>query len=229
VNTKVVCYLRVSTERTQGANGLGIEAQRATVAEFCNRGGFTLAKEFVEVESGRNDARPVLAKALAHARRIGATLLVARLDRLSRSVRFIATVLDAGVEFRACDVPDASRLLLHILSAVAEAEAVAISQRTKAALAAARTRGVRLGAENPACRNLTSDAARTGRVRGAEANRAKAVADNNSDVLPIVIGLRNSGRSLRQIAESLNGDGITTRKGSAWTAVQVKRVLDRAA
>jgi DNA invertase Pin-like site-specific DNA recombinase len=220
----IVSYLRVSTERSQGANGLGIDGQRATVADFCQRGGFTLSKEFVEVESGRNNERTVLAKALAHARRIGATLLVAKLDRLSRSVRFIATVLDAGVEFRACDVPDASRLLLHILSAVAEAEAAAISQRTKVALKAARERGTLLGAQNPACRNLTAAATARGRVAGQAANRAKAIAAF-VDVLPTITALREEGLSLRAIAERLNAE--FPREGGCWQAAQVKRVLDR--
>ena len=221
-------YLRVSTERSQGAHGLGIDAQRATVADFCDRGGFTLAKEYVEVESGRINERTVLTKALAHARRIGATLLVAKLDRLSRSVRFIATVLEAGVEFRACDVPDASRLLLHILSAVAEAEAAAISARTRAALGAARQRGTLLGASNPACRNLSADAALRGRARGQEANRTKAIAEY-ADVLPIIRSMRAQETSLRGIAEALNRDGYTTRTGARWSAVQVLRVIDRAA
>ena len=223
MSTKVVSYLRVSTER-QGASGLGLEAQRATVTAFCGHREFELAKEYVEVESGRNNARPVLAKALAHARRIGAVLLVAKLDRLSRSVRFIATVLDAGVEFRACDVPDASRLLLHILSAVAEAEAAAISARTKAALQAAQARGTRLGAANPASRNLSAAAAARGRKRGQAANRAKAVA-TYADMLPTMLELRAAGRSLRDIAAELNAEqGDTT-----WNAVKVKRALDRAA
>jgi DNA invertase Pin-like site-specific DNA recombinase len=222
---RIVSYLRVSTERSQGANGLGIDSQRATVADFCQRGGFTLAKEFVEVESGRNDERTVLAKALAHARRIGATLLVAKLDRLSRSVRFIATVLDAGVEFRACDVPDASRLLLHILSAVAEAEACAISARTKAALKAARERGTLLGAQNPECRNL-GDSTGRGRAAGQMANRSKAIAAY-ADVLPTIMVLRSEGLSLRAIAERLNVE--YPRERGFWQATQVKRVLERAA
>jgi DNA invertase Pin-like site-specific DNA recombinase len=158
------------------------------------------------------------------ARRIGATLLVAKLDRLSRSVRFIATELDAGVEFRACDAPDASRLLLHILSAVAEAKA-AISQRTKAALKAARERGTLLGDENPASRNLGDSTAR-GRAAGQAANRAKAIAAC-ADVLPTITALREQGLSLRGIAERLNAD--YPRENGSWQATQVKRILDRAA
>jgi DNA invertase Pin-like site-specific DNA recombinase len=168
----------------------------------------------------------VLTKALAHARRIGATLLVAKLDRLSRSVRFIATVLDAGVEFRACDVPDASRLLLHILSVVAEAEAAAISQRTKSALRAARERGTLLGAQNPASRNLTAESTARGRAAGQAANRAKAIA-GSADVLPTIVALREQGLSLRAVAERL--DVEYPREAGSWQAVQVKRILDRAA
>jgi DNA invertase Pin-like site-specific DNA recombinase len=205
---RIVSYLRVSTERSQGANGLGIHAQRATVADFCQRGRFALAKEFVAIESGRNNERTVLAKAVAHARRIGATLLVAKLDRLSRSVRFIATVLDAGVEFRACDVPDASRLLLHILSAVPEAEAAAVSQRTKSALKAARERGTLLGAENPACRNLGDSTAR-GRAAGQAANQAKAVAAF-ADVLEDRFEQAMPQRPLKQWLPSGYGNRVAT-------------------
>jgi DNA invertase Pin-like site-specific DNA recombinase len=129
------------------------------------------------------------------------------------------------VEFRACDVPDASRLLLHILSAVAEAEAAAISQRTKAALKAARDRGARLGAENPACRNLGDSTAR-GRAAGQAANRAKAIGAF-ADVLPTIIALREQGLSLRAIAERLNGE--YPRESGSWQATQVKRVIDRSA
>lgn len=224
---KVVSYLRVSTI-SQGASGLGLEAQRATVLDFCKRGGFTLDREFVEVESGRKNERPTLSKALAHARRVGATLLVARLDRLSRSVRFIATVLDSGVEFRACDVPDASRLLLHILSAVAEAEAAAISERTRNALQAAKARGVKMGAAHPAGKKLSDEAAARGRAEGQRRNREKAKIEY-ADVLPAITALLAQGNSLRRIAAQLNADGLTTRKGAEWTAVQVSRVLQRAA
>ena len=147
MTSKIVSYLRVSTVR-QGESGLGLDAQRAAVEAFCKRTSSTIAREFVEVESGRHDDRPKLAEALAFARRTRATLLVAKLDRLSRSVRFIATVMDSGVEFAAADMPDANRMMLHLLAAIAEGEAKAISDRTKAALAAYKARGGRLGAHN---------------------------------------------------------------------------------
>jgi DNA invertase Pin-like site-specific DNA recombinase len=163
---------------------------------------------------------------------IGAVLLVAKLDRLSRSVKFIATVLDAGVEFRACDMPDASRMVLHIMAAVAEGEAAAISARTRAALGAAKQRGVLLGGTARKARglrpNLTRRVAAEGRARGQEANRTKAVSEY-ADVLPIIRSLRKQETSLRGIADALNRDGFTTRKGATWSAVQVQRVLRRAA
>jgi DNA invertase Pin-like site-specific DNA recombinase len=224
---KCVAYYRVSTVR-QGASGLGLEGQRAAVEAHCSRTGAIIAREFVEVESGRHDDRPKLAEALAYARRAKATLLVAKLDRLSRSVRFIATVLDSGADFAACDVPEANRLLLHVLAAVAENEARAISDRTKAALAAYKARGGRLGASNPTYRPLTSEARSKGAKLGAASNQRRAI-EAYLDLLPYVQKLRGQGLSLRAIASRLNDDGHTTRADKAWTAQQVRLVLNRAA
>jgi hypothetical protein len=142
--TAFVAYLRVSTAR-QGVSGLGLEAQRATVDAFARQHGGTVVGSFIEVENGKRSDRPELAKALEAARKAKATLVFAKLDRLSRNVAFIANLMDAGVDFVACDQPFASRLTLHILAAVAEDEARRISERTKAALAAAKARGVKLG------------------------------------------------------------------------------------
>jgi DNA invertase Pin-like site-specific DNA recombinase len=225
VNSKIVSYLRVSTDR-QGRSGLGLEGQRAAIGAHALRVGATIAKEFIEVESGRHDDRPKLAEALAFARRAKATLVVAKLDRLSRSVRFIATVLDSGVEFAACDVPEANRLLLHVLAAVAENEARAVSDRTRAALQAARARGVLLGTHNPAIRRLTQAARFRGASLGAKAVRRMAM-EAYEDLHPRIVALRGSGMSLREIARSLNHDGHSTRSDTAWTAVQVWRVLQR--
>lgn len=226
--TKKVCtYLRVSTDR-QGRSGLGLEGQRTAVEAHCRRVGAVVAREYVEVESGRNNDRPKLAEALAYARRAKATLLVAKLDRLSRSVRFIATVLDAGVDFAAADVPEANRLLLHVLAAVAESEAKAISDRTKAALQAARARGVRLGTHNAAVPSLTPEARSKGAARGAEANRRNAI-EAVADLLPYVQKLRTAGLSLRAIASRLNDEGHRTRTDKPWGSVQVMLMLRRAA
>lgn len=224
---KVVTYYRVSTDK-QGRSGLGLEAQKAAVEAYAARTHATIVREFVEIESGKNDSRPKLAEALAYARRAKAVLLVAKLDRLSRSVRFIATVLDSGVEFAAADVPEANRLLLHVLAAVAEAEAKAISDRTKAALKAAKARGVRLGSHNPSVPQLSAKARRKGAVLGAQSGRRKAV-EAYSDLEEFVLSLHAKGYSLREIAAALNDEGHETRNGAQWTATQVHRLLKRVA
>ncbi len=132
-NGKFVSYLRVSTAR-QDASGLGLEAQRTAVAGYLNGGDWTLIKEVVEVESGKRNDRPALASALQLCRKHKATLVIAKLDRLARNVAFISNLMEAGVEFVAVDMPQANRFMVHILAAVAEQEAEAISKRTKAAL-----------------------------------------------------------------------------------------------
>jgi DNA invertase Pin-like site-specific DNA recombinase len=215
---KWVSYLRVSTGK-QGESGLGLEAQRAAVEAYLNGGNWTLAAEFVEVESGKRDSnRPQLAAALAACKKLKAKLVVAKLDRLSRNVRFIATVMDSGVEFIACDNPHATRLTLHILAAVAEHEREMISQRTKAALAAAKARGKKLGGPNLALATTL----------GNEANRAAAdrFAQN---VAPVIRDIKASGiTTLRAIAAALNARGVPTPRGAQWNATQVMSVLRRA-
>lgn len=220
---KVVSYVRVSTAR-QGASGLGLEAQRAAVKAYCDLNGCEPLAEYQEVESGTKSQRPVLRQALAHAKRVKATLLIAKLDRLSRNVAFIANLLESGVNAVACDMPSADHFQWHIMSAVAQREAKAISERTIAALTAAKARGTLLGASNPACRNLDSNA----RQRGSQAN-AKAANTFYDDVVSIVRDMHGNRNSLRAIAEMLNAQGKTTRNGSQWTATQVLRVLKRAA
>src|SRR3954466_1761959 len=167
---KWVAYYRVSTAK-QGASGLGLEAQREAVAGYLNGGNWQLAAEFTEVESGRKNDRPELAKGLALCRRIGATLIIAKLDRLARNVAFVSNLMESGVEFVAVDFPTANQLTIHILAAVAEHEREMISARTKAALAAAKARGTKLG--NP---NLTDAARAKGREVARTVNRAKAAA-----------------------------------------------------
>lgn len=141
---KFISYCRVSTVK-QGASGLGLEAQQATIARYLNGGSWELLDEFVEIESGKKDDRPELAKALHHCRMTGATLVIAKLDRLSRDLHFISSLQKAGVEFVACDMPSANKFTVHIFAALAEHEREMISQRTKAALAALKARGVKLG------------------------------------------------------------------------------------
>lgn len=222
----VIGYLRVST-KGQGESGLGIEAQRAAVEAYARQNGATLVACYVEVESGKLADRPELAKALAHARRSKATLVVAKLDRLARNVAFLSALMESKVPFVAADNPHANRLTVHILAAVAEAEALAISQRTKAALAAYKARGGKLGAELPQCRNLTEAARLKGTERAAAA-KARAADEAYADLQPILTELRAGGMTLQAIADKLNADGHTTRRGAAWNPVQVARVLERA-
>ena len=223
--TMAIGYLRVST-KGQGESGLGIEAQRAAVEGYCKQSGAAFITVYTEVESGKLSDRPELAKALAHARRSKATLVVAKLDRLARNVAFLSALMDSTVPFVACDNPHANRLTLHILAAVAEAEAVAISQRTKAALAAYKARGGKLGADLPQCRNLTEEARRKG-AQNAGVAVAEAADEAYADLLPIVGELRAKGLSLQAIADDLNAQGHTTRRGKPWNPVQVSRVLER--
>lgn len=207
---RFVAYYRVSTDR-QGASGLGLDAQRAAVAAFISGRG-VLASEFTEVESGRRNDRPELHMAIAACQRQRATLVIAKLDRLARNVAFIANLMESGVEFVAVDMPQANRLTLHILAAVAEHEREMISQRTKAALAVAKARGTKLGNPNP---NLPAAvAARTARM-------AKA----RGAVAPLIGRLRAQGMSLRAIAADLNERRILTVTGCQWHASSVANVL----
>ena len=208
-----VAYYRVSTER-QGQSGLGLEAQREAVRRYLSAVAGTLISEHIEVETGRRNNRPELAKALATCRRHKARFVIAKLDRLSRNLAFIAAMMDSGVEFIACDNPHATRLTLHILAAVAEHEREMIADRTKAALQAAKARGVLLG--------------RHGVEHLAPANKAAAM--GRADQLkPILAELSAAGMSYQQIAAELTARGVTTPRGGRWHAQTVARVLDRIA
>ena len=215
-----VSYLRVSTDR-QGKSGLGLEAQRKAVADHVAGKG-EIAAEYVEIESGKKNDRPQLANALAEAKRIGAVLLIAKLDRLARNVAFIANLLEAGVEIAAADMPEANRFLLHVMAAVAEHEAQAISDRTRAALAAAKARGVALGWSMPERAGEQRHAAR----KGAERNVQKA--DRHAaNVLPVIRQIAARGASLRQIADELNTRAIKTARGGLWYAATVRNIMAR--
>ena len=218
---KFVTYLRVSTER-QGQSGLGLEAQRAAVAAHVFGRGEVVA-EYVEVESGKVAVRPELEKALAEAKREGAILLIAKLDRLSRNVAFIANLLESGVEVAAADMPEANRFVLHIMAAVAEQEGRAISERTKAALAAAKARGVKLGWSIPSRAGQQQEAAQKG------AEQIKAAADQfAANIMPVISQIKATGTtSLRGIAGQLNQRGLKTARGGAWYAGTVRNVLAR--
>lgn len=206
-----VAYYRVSTDR-QGRSGLGLDAQRKAVADYLNGGRWKLLAEFTEVETGKRNDRPELARALALCRKRKAKLVIAKLDRLSRNVAFIATMMDSKVEFVAVDNPHATRLTLHILAAVAEHEREMIAARTKAALQAAKARGVRLG--------------RNGVDNLAPAYRAEAL-DRATALKPILEELRGTNLSARAIAHELNQRGTPTPKGGKWHAATVLRLLER--
>lgn len=215
-----VSYLRVSTQR-QGRSGLGLEAQREAVSAYLRSGRRTLLEEVLEVESGKRSDRPALAKALALCRIHRATLLVAKLDRLARNVLFISTLMESGVEFVAVDLPQANKLTIHVMAAMAEYEAAAISARTKAALAAAKARGTKLGG----ARWRVGTVARQGSKASAEVRRARA-AERRADLLPVIGAVRESGASsLRQVAAALNRRGVPAVRGGLWTAAQVRRLV----
>jgi DNA invertase Pin-like site-specific DNA recombinase len=223
---KFVSYLRVSTER-QGRSGLGLEAQRKAVNDYLDGGSWELVAEFVEVESGRRNDRPELAKALHRARVTGATLLIAKLDRLSRDAHFLLGLERAGIEFVACDLPQANRLTVGIMALVAEQEREAISQRTKAALAAAKARGTKLGNPHGAQALRAAGAGQPGWTAGAEGNQ-RAAADFAERVQPVIADIQTCGAtSLAAIAAELNARGILTARRGVWHASTVKRLLAR--
>lgn len=214
---KFIAYYRVSTDR-QGQSGLGLEAQRVAVMNHLNGGDWQLLEEFTEIESGKRNDRPQIAAALAACKKHKATLIISKLDRLARSVSFIAGIMESGVEFVAVDNPYANKLMLHIMSAVAEHERELISSRTKSALAIAKASGKVLG-------NRTNlDAAR---AKSTEVRRAKA-AQTASNVVPIINQIEAAGiTTLRGIAAALNARGVRTRRGGEWEAKGVLRVLKR--
>lgn len=223
MNGKFVAYYRVSTQR-QGRSGLGLEAQREAVTGFLNGGRWTLVAEIKEIESGKNSDRPELAKALALCRIHRATLLVAKLDRLARNVAFISDLMESGVKFRAVDMPEVNEMVIHILASVAQGEAKAISDRTKAALAAAKARGTVLGGLRW---DITSVGSK-GRKAALEARQAKA-ASYRADILPVIEEKRREGaETLQAIADALNSDGTPAPRGGEWSPVQVSRILHAA-
>lgn len=218
---RFVSYLRVSTDR-QGRSGLGLEAQRQAVADFLNGGRWKLLAEVVEVESGKRDDRPELARALALCKAKKATLVVAKLDRLARDAHFLLGLQKAGVEFVATDMPSANRLTVGIMAMVAEEERRMIGARTKAALAAAKARGVQLGGDRGYV-GRPEDLAKARDVRQQNADeRARALA-------PILTRIDPDGSlSLRAVAAALEAEGVPTVTGAqGWTAAGVARLRKR--
>ena len=193
-----ISYLRVSTQR-QGQSGLGIEAQRDAVRQYVENVAGNLIDEHIEVESGGKASRPILVQSISQAKKLGAVLVIAKLDRLARNVAFVSALMEAGVEFVAVDFPAANKLLIHIMAAVAEHERLLISQRTKAALAVARSRGVRLG------------------VNGQRlADQHKANATEFAETLrdPVQKAIQTGAGTLQKLADQLNEEGHLSREGA---------------
>ncbi|MGD9686946.1 MAG: recombinase family protein [Desulfobacter sp.] len=216
---RYIAYLRVSTDK-QGEHGHGIHAQRQAIGNYLGVQGGELLEEYVEIESGKKDDRPALQQAISRCKMSRATLIIAKLDRLSRNLAFIANLMDAGIDFIACDNPYATRLTIHILAAIAEHEREMISRRTKEALAAAKAKGVVLGGARGA---VITDRMRQASVA---ARQQKGMVYLTS-VLPTISQLRATGHSLGATARQLNNMHIYTVRGGQWTATSVRRALKK--
>jgi DNA invertase Pin-like site-specific DNA recombinase len=222
----LIGYVRVSTSK-QGKSGLGVEAQQAALSRFADTEGFELVRVFIEVETGKGsdalERRPQLAAALAEARRRRCSIGVAKLDRLSRDVHFISGLMTHGVPFVVAELgADVDPFILHLFAALAEKERALISVRTKAALAAAKARGVPLG--NPNLAHVRKEAHKAAAI----ANQA-AADQHAAAVLPIISQVRRAGATtLREIAEALNERGVRTARGGQWYAMTVSNLLARA-
>jgi len=209
VTAKYAHYLRVSTDK-QGIDGYGIDAQKAAIKKYIP------AIEFTEVESGKRKDRPELLKALDYCKKNKATLVVAKLDRLARNVSFVSMLMESKVEFICADFPTANDLTIHIIAAVAQHEAATVSARTKAALKAAKERGVVLG------KSMNLDKIKKGHATQAD------IADRNAQKVQTTInGLRSANMSLRAIAQELNAMGVVTPRKAQWTAQAVKNAITR--
>ncbi len=212
---KYIAYYRVSTKR----QNLGLDAQENTVRNYINGVGGELVNAYSEKESGKNNSRVELHKALAECKRIGATLIIAKLDRLSRNVAFIFTLKDSGVNFYCCDIPECTTLTLGIFATIAQNERETISKRTKDALQALKAKGVKLGAPNA---TISNDM----RLKSAEVLREKAQNNPNNKRASIVVKTLNAqGKSLREIADYLNNNEFRTSRGCMFTATAVNRIL----
>lgn len=227
---KLIAYFRVPTGR-QGGGGIGLDAQRRAAAVYAQAIGARIDAAYTEIESGARTDRAELTKAIAHARRIKATLVIAKLDGLARNVAFTSALMESGVEFAGCDSPHANRHTVHILAALAENEARRKSERTKTALAAAKARGQLLGSARPGHWRGRQEARLNGLAKGRLQSahvRSVMAREAIADLLPEIRRRRQAGATLAAIAEALNIAGHQTVRGNKWSAMQVKRALDRA-
>jgi len=219
----LVAYYRVSTQQ-QKRSGLGLEAQRTAVRRYIDACPGDLIAEFTEIESGRKNDRPAIKQALWHCRVYGAKLVVARLDRLARNVALIANLMASGVDFVAADMPLANRFTLHIIAAVAEYEAVLISQRTRAAFAVAKALGRKFGNPRPETQRLSPMAMRAKVRRAREKAKLQAL-----QFAPLLRALRDAGETINGIAVQLTLMEIDTpRGGTKWGQARVRKMFERA-
>lgn len=225
--TKLVDYYRVSTIK-QEESELGLKAQRAEVQRFRSACDGILVGTYTEVETGKSADRPELQKAIRHARAAGATLVVAKLDRLARNVAFTSALMDSGLDFVCCDNPNANRLTIHILAAVAEEEGRLISERTKAGLAAAKAEGKLLGSARPGHWEGREHLRgwRAGLTRARERSAAR-FRERYGEIIPLIRGLRNAGLTFEAIAAHLNAEGYITSRGCPFNRTQVYRLFSR--
>jgi DNA invertase Pin-like site-specific DNA recombinase len=224
----IIPYYRVSTKK-QG-DRLGMAGQQSAVEAYAKMTGSRIIGSYKEIESGRDDHRPELAKCLAHARRSKAQVVIAKMDRLSRRVSFLSALLESGVEFVAADNPNCSRLSAHILASVAENEQKMISDRTKRALAEAKKRGTLLGSSRPGHWDGREQARLDGLAKGravAAGVVSRQAREAYADIRPVMVEMRANGLSLRAIAAELNAQGHTTRRGKTWNPMQVSNVLEQ--
>jgi DNA invertase Pin-like site-specific DNA recombinase len=217
-NGKFISYIRVSTQK-QGQSGLGLEAQRQTVLNYLDGGSWELIQEFTEIETGKGsdalDRRPQLKAAIDACKKQGATLVIAKLDRLARNVHFISGLLETGVDFVCADMPQANKVMLQMYSVMAEWERDQISARTKAALAAAKVRGVVLGAAGAANLKPNIEA------------RQQAADDFACKLKGVTEGMKARGLTQRAMVAEMNALGIKSARGGAWSLVQLQRVMGR--
>lgn len=220
MKTTYIAYLRQSTQK-QEISGLGVEAQREIIQNYLKDR--KPIAEYIETESGRKSDRPKLAEALEVCRKTGSTLIVAKLDRLSRNVAFTSKLLESDVEIVFCDFPEANKLVLHIISSIAEYEANLISQRTRQSLQAKKARGYRLGKSENLLSRLPQAIENSNRT-----NRRKALDNpNNKRAVAMLRGLVKEERSLSEMARILNKEGFVTSKGCQFKASQVSILLKR--
>ena len=225
----LIAYYRVSTKK-QGRSGLGLEGQKAAVQQYARMVGATIVGEYTEVETGKRASRPELNKAVAHARRTRAILVVAKLDRLARNAAFLLTLRDSGVSLYFCDLPGANELTVGIMAVVAQEEARMISSRTKTALKAAKERGTQLGSSRQGHWEGREERRLEGARKGAKVAGERHTENARAayvDILPLIRELREGGSTWREIAGRLSDMGHTTRRGCPWNGSQVMRVFNQ--